>query len=168
MDYKVEFKPRYGHGLPPHSELYNIINNNNEIIQNFNFSEILKYESPEWIESVSMQQKITAEEIQNKIDEFELFLKTIEKIEEKRELNEKDLDVIVEAAKKNIEVKDVVDSLLTLENMMQVKIDTSSNVEKSTIKNITSFLDINVNYQGRKSETGPTIHTGNIQLRAYF
>lgn len=57
----------------------NIINNNNEIIQNFNFSEILKYESPEWIESVSMQQKITAEEIQNKIDEFELFLKTIEK-----------------------------------------------------------------------------------------
>lgn len=57
----------------------NIINNNNEIIQNFNFSEILKYESPEWLESVSMQQKITAEEIQNKIEEFELFLKTIEK-----------------------------------------------------------------------------------------
>ncbi len=28
LDYKVEFKPRYGHGLPPHSELYSIINNN--------------------------------------------------------------------------------------------------------------------------------------------
>ncbi|RUT68237.1 hypothetical protein D0817_22165 [Flavobacterium cupreum] len=35
-------------------------------------------------------------------------------------------------------------------------------------KNITQFLDINLNYQGRKSETGNTIHTGNIQLRAYF
>ncbi|CAC9973361.1 hypothetical protein [Flavobacterium panici] len=35
-------------------------------------------------------------------------------------------------------------------------------------KNITSFLDVNLNYQGRKSETGNTIHTGNVQLRAYF
>lgn len=68
-------------------------------------------------------------------------IEEIEKIEEKRELNEKDLDVIVEAAKKNIEVKDVVDSLLTLENVMKVKIETSGNVEKSTIKNITSFLN---------------------------
>lgn len=57
----------------------NIINNNNEIIQNFNFSEILKNESPEWIESVSMQQKLSITEVQQKIDEFDLFLKTIEK-----------------------------------------------------------------------------------------
>lgn len=35
-------------------------------------------------------------------------------------------------------------------------------------KNLTQFLDINVNYQGRKSETSKAIHTGNIQLRAYF
>lgn len=35
-------------------------------------------------------------------------------------------------------------------------------------KNITQFLDINVNYQGRKSETSQAIHTGNVQLRAYF
>jgi hypothetical protein len=35
-------------------------------------------------------------------------------------------------------------------------------------KNITQFLDINLNYQGRKSESTQTIHTGNIQLRAYF
>ncbi|MEO8534484.1 MAG: hypothetical protein ABI441_12060 [Flavobacterium sp.] len=35
-------------------------------------------------------------------------------------------------------------------------------------KNITQFLDVNLNYLGRKSETGNTIHTGNIQLRAYF
>ncbi|CAA9198023.1 hypothetical protein [Flavobacterium collinsii] len=35
-------------------------------------------------------------------------------------------------------------------------------------KNITQFLDVNLNYQGRKSETGSVVHTGNIQLRAYF
>jgi hypothetical protein len=35
-------------------------------------------------------------------------------------------------------------------------------------KNITQFLDINLNYQGRKSELSQAIHTGNIQLRAYF
>lgn len=35
-------------------------------------------------------------------------------------------------------------------------------------KSITSFLDINFNYQGRKSERNATIHTGNVQLRAYF
>jgi hypothetical protein len=35
-------------------------------------------------------------------------------------------------------------------------------------ENITQFLDINFNYQGRKSETSQAIHTGNIQLRAYF
>jgi hypothetical protein len=35
-------------------------------------------------------------------------------------------------------------------------------------KNITQYLDVNINYQGRKSEASKTIHTGNIQLRAYF
>ncbi|MEN9488370.1 MAG: hypothetical protein RL494_635 [Bacteroidota bacterium] len=35
-------------------------------------------------------------------------------------------------------------------------------------KNLTEYLDININYLGRKSETIKTVHTGNIQLRAYF
>ncbi|MES2748053.1 MAG: hypothetical protein V4648_06725 [Bacteroidota bacterium] len=35
-------------------------------------------------------------------------------------------------------------------------------------KNLTQYLDVNVNYQGRKSETSATIHTGSVQLRAYF
>mgnify|MGYP003639764347 FL=1 len=35
-------------------------------------------------------------------------------------------------------------------------------------KNINQFMDINLNYQGRKSEFSQTIHTGNVQLRAYF
>ena len=35
-------------------------------------------------------------------------------------------------------------------------------------KNLTQYLDININYQGRKSETSNAIHTGNIQLRAFF
>lgn len=35
-------------------------------------------------------------------------------------------------------------------------------------KNITQYLDINISYQGRKSETSKTIHNGNVQLRAFF
>lgn len=35
-------------------------------------------------------------------------------------------------------------------------------------KKITSYLDININYLGRKSETSKAIHTGTIQLRASF
>jgi len=35
-------------------------------------------------------------------------------------------------------------------------------------KSITKFLDINLTYNGRKSETFKAIHTGSIQLRAYF
>lgn len=35
-------------------------------------------------------------------------------------------------------------------------------------KNITKYLDININYQGRNSETSKTIHNGNVQLRAFF
>jgi len=35
-------------------------------------------------------------------------------------------------------------------------------------KKLTKYLDLNVSYLGRKSETSQIIHTGNIQLRAYF
>ena len=35
-------------------------------------------------------------------------------------------------------------------------------------KKITKFLDANLSYSGRKSETSKAIHTGSIQLRAYF
>jgi hypothetical protein len=35
-------------------------------------------------------------------------------------------------------------------------------------RKITSFLDLNLNYSGRKSADVRTIHTGSIQLRAYF
>lgn len=35
-------------------------------------------------------------------------------------------------------------------------------------KNITQFLDVSINYNGRKSETSKAIHTGTIQLRAFF
>lgn len=43
-----------------------------------NFHQILKFESYEWLESVSMKHKMKIEEIQNEIDEFELYLKTKE------------------------------------------------------------------------------------------
>ena len=35
-------------------------------------------------------------------------------------------------------------------------------------KKLTKFLDLNLTYFGRKTETSKTIHTGNIQLKAYF
>lgn len=35
-------------------------------------------------------------------------------------------------------------------------------------KKLTKFLDLNLNYFGRKSETSKTIHSGTVQLRAYF
>jgi len=35
-------------------------------------------------------------------------------------------------------------------------------------KRITKYLDANLSYFGRKSETSKTIHTGSVQLRAYF
>lgn len=35
-------------------------------------------------------------------------------------------------------------------------------------KRLTSYLDLNINYFGRKSENSNTIHTGSIQLRASF
>ncbi|MGX1023317.1 hypothetical protein [Psychroflexus sp. MBR-150] len=35
-------------------------------------------------------------------------------------------------------------------------------------RKITSFLDLNLNYSGRKSSDSKTIHTGSVQLRAYF
>jgi len=35
-------------------------------------------------------------------------------------------------------------------------------------KNLTQYLDVNLNYQGRKSETSKSIHTGSVQLRAFF
>jgi len=35
-------------------------------------------------------------------------------------------------------------------------------------KRITKFLDLNLTYFGRKSKTSKTIHTGNIQLKAFF
>lgn len=35
-------------------------------------------------------------------------------------------------------------------------------------KNLTKFLDLNMSYFGRKTETSKTIHSGSIQLKAYF
>ena len=35
-------------------------------------------------------------------------------------------------------------------------------------KNLTQYLDVNLNYQGRKSQESKAIHTGSIQLRAFF
>ena len=35
-------------------------------------------------------------------------------------------------------------------------------------KKLTTFLDLNLSYFGRKTETSKTIHTGSVQLKAYF
>lgn len=35
-------------------------------------------------------------------------------------------------------------------------------------KKLTNFLDVNINYEGRKNEISKAVHIGNIQLRAFF
>ena len=35
-------------------------------------------------------------------------------------------------------------------------------------RKLNSFLNLNLNYLGRKSESSKTIHTGSVQLRAIF
>ena len=35
-------------------------------------------------------------------------------------------------------------------------------------KNLTTFLQIVLNYEGRSSENVPTVHTGNVQVKAFF
>lgn len=35
-------------------------------------------------------------------------------------------------------------------------------------RKLTKFLDLNLSYFGRKTETSKTIHSGSIQLKAYF
>jgi hypothetical protein len=42
------------------------------------------------------------------------------------------------------------------------------NLEITLAKKNNTVLDVNFNYQGRKSESSQAIHTGNLQLRAYF
>lgn len=79
--------------LPKHGEYNNTIipitnlpiNNEEEKEKIFDNSKnlehlfSLKYESQTWIETVAMQQKINIELVAEKLDEFELFLRTIEK-----------------------------------------------------------------------------------------
>jgi hypothetical protein len=38
----------------------------------------------------------------------------------------------------------------------------------SILKNIGQIMQLNLNYEGRKSENARTIHTGNVQFRAFF
>jgi hypothetical protein len=49
-------------------------------------------------------------------------------------------------------------------------LQTGQNITWRTLMqmNLTKFLDLNFVYQGRKSETSDAIHTGSIELRAYF
>lgn len=55
LDYKVTFKPRYGHGLPPHKELYSIINQRRKYYESL-LDEALKYK-----EQISEIKDVTVE-----------------------------------------------------------------------------------------------------------
>ncbi len=35
-------------------------------------------------------------------------------------------------------------------------------------KKVTNFIDLNLSYNGRSSQDAPTVHTGSVQLKAYF
>jgi len=47
LDYKVDFKPRYGYGQPPHPELYKIIDSKREVYKNF-IEKALSYQDTIW------------------------------------------------------------------------------------------------------------------------
>ncbi|MCK4663402.1 MAG: class I SAM-dependent methyltransferase [Bacteroidales bacterium] len=47
MEYKVDFKPRYGHGNPPHADLYSIINSNRDIYKGL-LSKALDHKESFW------------------------------------------------------------------------------------------------------------------------
>lgn len=58
----------------------------NSIINNKNLEHLLslKNESQTWLETVAMQQKINIELIPKKLDEFELFLRTLQKVHQSK------------------------------------------------------------------------------------
>ena len=45
LEYKVEFKPRYGYGKPPHPELYSIIDSNRNLYRGL-LNKAMKYKEP--------------------------------------------------------------------------------------------------------------------------
>lgn len=47
LDYKVDFKPRYGHGAAPHTELYRIINSNRDAYKEL-LSKALQHKESIW------------------------------------------------------------------------------------------------------------------------
>lgn len=59
---------------------------NNFIINNKNLEHLLslKNESQSWLETVAMQQKINIDLIPKKLDEFELFLRTLQKVHQSK------------------------------------------------------------------------------------
>jgi len=69
---KVEVKEKDNINNIP--EIKNFVDG--DLDKNLIHANVLKFESPSWLESVSMQQKIKITEIQFEIDNFVLFLKT--------------------------------------------------------------------------------------------
>lgn len=47
LEYKVDFKPRYGHGKPPHQDLYKIINKNRDSYKDL-INKALSYKNAIW------------------------------------------------------------------------------------------------------------------------
>ncbi|MEO6190370.1 MAG: class I SAM-dependent methyltransferase [Saprospiraceae bacterium] len=47
LEYKVEFKPRYGHGKPPHLDLFKIVDSNRENYKNL-INKVLSYKETIW------------------------------------------------------------------------------------------------------------------------
>jgi hypothetical protein len=57
LEYKVDFKPRYGHGKPPHPDLYKIINRNRERYRSL-LHNALNYKENIWTIQNSGQEKV--------------------------------------------------------------------------------------------------------------
>ncbi|MFM9053210.1 MAG: hypothetical protein ACKOKF_13015 [Bacteroidota bacterium] len=68
----------------------------------------------------------------------------------------------------NLEYNGQLNSFMAYELLGGLKPGSNFTWTVSALKNLNQVMQLNLNYEGRKSEDSKTIHTGNVQFRAFF